>query len=79
MIRRLFTTISKKDFPKVALNNPEFNQHELNSWINKSHFNKINPKDNDDTTVNNDRSLISDDNIVFRCTRYTVYKDDFSN
>lgn len=36
MLRRLFTTISKKDFSKIALNNPEFNQHEIISWINRS-------------------------------------------
>ena len=35
MLRRLFTTISKKDFSKIALNNPEFNQHEIISWINR--------------------------------------------
>lgn len=44
MLRRLFTTISKKDFSKIALNNPEFNQHEIISWINRSHNHSL---DND--------------------------------
>lgn len=74
MIRRLFTTISKKDFPKIALNNPEFNQHELNSWINRNH--KINPDNcHKINSKINSLSLISDNNVLYRCNRYIVYKD----
>lgn len=47
MLRRLFTTISKKDFSKIALNNPEFNQHELNSWINRFKNHSFNNNNND--------------------------------
>lgn len=48
MLRRLFTTISKKDFSKIALNNPEFNQHEINSWINRFKNHSFNNNNNND-------------------------------
>ena len=41
IIKRFFS-VSKKDFVKIALNNPEFTQNELNKWIEK--YSVINDK-----------------------------------
>ncbi len=52
MIKRFFS-VSKKDFVKIALNNPEFTQNELNKWIEKYSANKNIHTNNNNKYYNN--------------------------